>query len=154
MVTISTDLAYILLFLIVGFALSRLYKFVIFPKIIEKTTKEFDKNPKWIINELHSKYYGFHDIDIITAENSIGALPRFRVAKKDKTRLEVLIPNDISTRDIEQMGQIALVGKIKIKYGLFFPDKPIHWLSILCFMLDGGEINVKEIEKDKKPIDD
>lgn len=147
MITISTDLAYILLFLIVGFAFSRLYKFVIFPKIIEKTTKEFDKNPKWITDELHSKYYGFSDIDFITAENAIGALPRFRVSKEDETRLELLIPNDISTRDIEKIGQVALVGKIKIKYGLFFPDKPIHWLSILCFMLDGGEVAVKDIEK-------
>ena len=107
MITISTDLAYILLFLIVGFAFSRLYKFVIFPKIIEKTTKEFDKNPKWITDELHSKYYGFSDIDFITAENAIGALPRFRVSKEDETRLELLIPNDISTRDIEKIGQVA-----------------------------------------------
>ena len=147
MITISTDLAYIILFIIVGYALSRLYRYVIFPKIIEKTTKEIDKNPKWIINELRSKYYGFADIDFITAENRIGALPRFRVAKDDKTRLEMLISNDTSTRDIEAVGQIALVAKIKIKYGLFFPDKPLTWLSILCFMLDGGEISVKDIEK-------
>jgi hypothetical protein len=147
MITISTDLAYIILFSISIYAFSRLYKYIIFPKILEKTTKEFDKNPKWITNELHAKYYGFNDIDFITAENAIGALPRFRVPKNDKTRLEILIPNDTSIRDIEQMGQVALVGKIKIKYGLFFPDKPIHWLSVLCFMLDGGEINVKEIEK-------
>lgn len=147
MITISTDLACILLFIIVGYALSRLYRFVIFPKIIEKTTKEFDKNPKWITNELHAKYYGFADIDFITAENTIGALPRFRVSKTDKSRLEILIPNDTLTRDVEQMGQVALVGKIKIKYGLFFPDKPIHWLSILLFMLEGGEISVKDMEK-------
>lgn len=146
MITISTDLAYILLMLIVGYALGRLYKLVIFPKMIEKTTKEIDKNPKWITNELHSKYYGFSDIDFITAENTIGALPRFRVAK-DSTRLEFLIPEDTSIRDIERMGQVALVGKIKIKYGLFFPDKPLHWLSILCFMLDGGEISIKDVEK-------
>ena len=147
MIAISTDLACILLFIIVGYALSRLYRFVIFPKIIEKTTKEFDKNPKWITNELHAKYYGFADIDFITAENTIGALPRFRVSKTDKSRLEILIPNDTLTRDVEQMGQVALVGKIKIKYGLFFPDKPIHWLSILLFMLEGGEISVKDMEK-------
>ena len=150
MITISTDLAYILLFILIGYALIRLYKLVIFPKIINKTTKEFDKNPKWITDELKSKYYGFHDIDFITAENTIGALPRFRVAKDDDTRLEMLISVDTTTREVEQIGQVALVGKIKIKYGLFFPDKPIYWLSILCFMLDGGEVEVK----DKKPIDD
>lgn len=147
MITINEDLAYIILLVISFCIVHRLYKYVIFPKIIEKTTKEFDKNPKWITSELRSKYYGFNDIDFITAENPIGALPRFRVAKNDKTRLEILISNDTSTRDIEQIGQIALVGKIKIKYGLFFPDKPIHWLSILLFMLEGGEVNIKDIEK-------
>ena len=147
MITISTDLAYIILFIIAGYALSRLYRYIIFPKIIEKTTTEIDKNPKWVTRELHSKYYGFADIDIITAENSLSALPRFRVSKEDKTRLELLIPDDTPVRDIEKIGQIALVGKIKIKYGLFVPDKPLPWLSILCFMLEGGEINIKDIEK-------
>ena len=146
MITISTDLAYIILFLISMYAFSRLYRYVIFPKILEKTTKEIDRNPQWITKELHSKYYGFADIDFITAENSLGALPRFR-ASKDKNKLEFLISEDTSIRDLEKIGQIALVGKIKIKYGLFFPDKPLHWLSILCFMLDGGEVSVKDIEK-------
>jgi hypothetical protein len=27
-----------------------------------------------------------------------------------------------------------------VKYGVLFQDKPIHWLSILCYMLDGGDI--------------
>lgn len=146
MITISTDLAYIILFIIAGYALSRLYRYVIFPKIIDKTTKELDKNPKWITNELHSKYYGFSDIDFITARNTLGALPRFR-ASKDSKRLEFLIDEDTPTRDLEKIGQVALVGKIKIKYGLFFPDKPLHWLSILLFMLDGGEVAVKDVEK-------
>lgn len=147
MITISTDLACIILTVLTMYILSRFYRFVLFPKIVEKTTKEFERNPKWITNELHSKYYGFHDIDFITAENTIGALPRFRVAKDDDTRLEMLISADTTTREVEQIGQVALVGKIKIKYGLFFPDKPIHWLSILCFMLDGGEVTVKDINK-------
>lgn len=147
MITISTDLACIILTILTMYILSRFYRFILFPKIVEKTTKELEKNPKWITKELHSKYYGFSDIDIITAESSIGALPRFRIAKDDKTRLEFLISNDITTREIETMGQVALVGKIKVKYGLFFPDKPLHWLSILCFMLDGGEVSVKDIEK-------
>ena len=147
MITISKDLAYILLSIISIYALNRLFIYVIFPKIIEKTTKEFDKNPKWITNELHSKYYGFSDIDFITAENSIGHLPRVRVAKHDNTRLEMLVPNDLSIRDVEHIGHMALVSKLKLKYGLFFPDKPIHWLSILLFMLEGGEVAIKDIEK-------
>lgn len=147
MITISTDLACILLAILIGYILSRFYKFILFPKIVEKTTKEIEKNPKWITKELHAQYYGFSDIDIITAESSIGALPRFRVSKEDNTRLEFLISNDITTREIEKMGQVALVGKIKVKYGLFFPDKPLNWLSILCFMLDGGEISVKDVKK-------
>ena len=115
MITISKDLACVLLVILIGYALNRLYRLVIFPKIIDKTTKEFDKNPKWITDELRSKYYGFHDIDFITAENAIGALPRFRVAKDDKTRLEMLVSNDTLTREVEQIGQVALVGKLKIK---------------------------------------
>jgi len=147
MITISSDLACVLLVIIGLYALHKLYRYILFPKMIEKTTKEFDKNPKWITSELHSKYYGFADIDFITAENAIGALPRFRVSKEDKNRLEFLIPNDTLTRDIEKMGQIALACKIKMKFGLFFPDKPLQWLSILLFMLEGGEVNVKDIEK-------
>lgn len=147
MITISTDLAYTLLFLIGMYAFYWIFSRVMLPKLIEKNTKEIDRNPKWITNELHSKYYGFDDIDFITAENTFGALPRFRVPKGDNTRLEMLVPNDISTRDVEHIGRMALVGKIKIKYGLFFPDKPLHWLSILLFMLEGGEVTVKDIEK-------
>lgn len=154
MITINSDLAYILLFLIGFYVFSRLFRLTIFPKIIEKTTKEYDKNPKWITSQLHEKHYGFNDIDFILAENTLGALPRFRVNKNDATRLEMLVPKDISTNDIEQIGQLALVGKIKIKYGLFFPDKPLNWLSVLCFMLEGGKVDIKEVEKDKKPIDD
>ena len=91
MITISTDLACILLTVLTIYILNRFYKFILFPKIVEKTTKELEKNPKWITKELHSKYYGFSDVDIILAESSIDALHRFRVAKNDKSRLEFLI---------------------------------------------------------------
>lgn len=147
MITISTDLAYIILFCIVGFALSQLYKSVIFPVVLEKSTKEIEMNPKWITDKVRKEYYGFADIDFITAENSLGALPRFRVPKTDKTRLQVLIPADVPLKDVDEIARIALIGKIKIKYGLFFPDKPLHWLSVLCFMLDGGSIEMKDVEK-------
>lgn len=139
------------LMLIVAYHIFNRY---IFPKIIEKTTTEIEVNPKWITAELRQKYYGFSDIDFILAENLLGALPRFRTSK-DKTRLEILIPNDTMTRDVEDLGRVALIVKLHAKYGLFFPDKPMHWLSILCYMLDGGDINMidQPVEKDKKPID-
>lgn len=150
----NIDLYCVIFVGLILYVFSRAYKCLIRPKILDMTTKEFDKNPKWITNELHSNHYGFDDIDFIPAENFLGTLPRFRVSKSDKTRLEILFPNDTSTKDVEQIGRIALVGKIKIKYGLFFPDKPLHWLSILLFMLEGGDVTIKDISKDKKPIDD
>lgn len=146
MITISTDLVCVILTITILWVLHKLCKIVIIPKMINKATKEIEKNPKWITNELRSRYYGFIDIDFVLAENSLGNLPRFRVPK-DNTRLELLVPSDISTKDVNQIGQIALAGKLKIKYGLFFPDKPIHWLSILLYMLDGGDIGVTDIEK-------
>ena len=151
---LSNEASGIILAILILIVFYHIFNRYIFPKIIEKTTKETEVNPKWITTELRQKYYGFDDIDFILAENPLGALPRFR-ASKDKTRLEVLIPNDILTKDIEDFGRVALIGKIQAKYGLFFPDKPIHWLSILCYMLDGGDVNMidKPVEKDKKPID-
>lgn len=151
---LNNEASGIILAILILIVCCHIFNRYIFPKIIEKTTKETEVNPKWITTELRQKYYGFDDIDFILAENPLGALPRFR-ASKDKTRLEVLIPNDILTKDIEDFGRVALIGKIQAKYGLFFPDKPIHWLSILCYMLEGGDVNMidKPVEKDKKPID-
>lgn len=145
---LSNEASGIILAILILIVCYHIFNRYIFPKIIEKTTKETEVNPKWITTELRQKYYGFDDIDFILAENPLGALPRFR-ASKDKTRLEVLIPNDILTKDIEDFGRVALIGKIQAKYGLFFPDKPIHWLSILCYMLDGGDVNMidKPVEK-------
>ena len=144
-----------LLFVIfIVYIATRVFKWFVLPVILDMDTKETERNPKWITAELRQKYYGFNDIDFILAENPLGALPRFR-ASKDKTRLEMLISTDTTTRDVEDLGRVALIGKIHAKYGLFFPDKPIHWLSILCYMLDGGDINMidQPVEKDKKPID-
>ena len=55
MITISTDLAYTLLFLIGMYAFYWIFSRVMLPKIIEKNTKEIDRNPKWITNELHTQ---------------------------------------------------------------------------------------------------
>lgn len=147
MSTMSRSLCLAISVTLLMYTILYIIKFIIVPKIIDKTTKEINRNPKWITNELHSKYYGFSDIDFIIAHSRFGGLPRFRVSRQDFTRLELFISEDTSTRDIQEIGRIALVGKIKIKHGVFFPDKPLHWLSILCFMLDGGDVTIKEIEK-------
>ncbi|MDE6946265.1 MAG: hypothetical protein K2P14_03660 [Anaeroplasmataceae bacterium] len=143
------DMLAILLIIFIFYGFYQLFNLFIFPKIIEKDTKEFEKNPKWIVSKL-DEYYGFDDIDFILADSSFGALPRFRISSKNN-RFELLIPNNILANNVDDIIQLALIGKIKIKYGLFFPNKPIYWLSILCYMLDGG--NIEEIKKDKKPID-
>lgn len=119
---------------------------VIFPIICDKSIKEIEKNPKWIIEKID--YYGFHDIDIILAKSKLSTLPRFRISKNN--RLEVLLPDNTSVESIEEIFKYALTGKIAIRYGLFCPDKPIYWLSTLCYMLE--EENMRP--EDKKPIDD
>lgn len=140
-------------FIVITFV--KLWKLVIFPKIIEKTTTEVEKNPRWITPKLRTTYYGFSNVDIITANSSIGALPRFRLApkknEKEETRLELLIPEDTSVNDIDKVAALALRGKINIFYGLMTPDKPAYWLSILLYMLDGGDIKQEAISwEDKK----
>ena len=119
---------------------------VIFPKLVYAGMKEIERNPKWIMSKL--QYYGFEDIDIILCTSVFGMLPQFRTNKKT-ARLELWIDYDTSTSDTEKIGQLALAGKIKVLYGLWFPEKPVYWLSILCFMLDGGEIRLEN----KKPLD-
>lgn len=127
---------------------------IIFPWIVNTRTKDLEKNPKWIMPKLKETYYGFKDMDIITVNSPLGMLPRFRLDKKEKDRLQLLIPEDISTHDIDGIAQLALAGKIRIKYGLWYPDKSAHWLAILNFMLDGGDIRIEatkweENNKDK-----
>ena len=46
-----------------------LYIKIIRPFLIKKTTKELEKNPKWLMSELRSQYYGLDDIDVILTEN-------------------------------------------------------------------------------------
>lgn len=147
------DLIILLFILFLIIFLTKLWKSIIFPKIVEKTTKEVEKNPKWITPKLRTTYYGFSNIDIITANSSIGVLPRFRAhSEKSKgDRLELLIPEDTSVNDIDKIAALALRGKIYIFYGLMAPDKPAYWLSILLYMLDGGDIKQETISwEDKK----
>lgn len=137
----NSEIASAILAIIIGYVIATIFRKAILPLIYKKKTKEIEKNPKWITSRINDKYYGFSDIDFILAENPLGGLPRFRLAK-DHKRLELLIPNDTQIRDLDAIAKVALAGKIKIKYGVFYPDKPIHWLSILCFMLDGGDVSM------------
>lgn len=149
----NKELATTMLVIIMVYVAWRIFDRVIFPKMVIHGMKETDRNPKWVTSQL--QYYGFNDIDIILCESKWGMLPRFRAGKNN--RLELWIDKDTLTQDIKELGRLALVAKIKAKYGIWFPEKPIYWLSILCYMLDGGDINVSSVsweeEKDKKPID-
>lgn len=114
---------------------------IIYPKIIRFGMKELHRNPKWIMSKL--QYYGFDDIDIILCKSKWGNLPRFEIGKNNK--LELWLDDDSTlTKDAEDVGRLALCVSIKFKYGLWFPDKPIYWLSILLYMLDGGNIKMED----------
>lgn len=152
------DVFVLIILILIGFILLKLWKYIIFPFIIRKTTYEIEKNPKWITPKLRETYYGFSDIDIITARSAVGTLPHFRLNKDKKSmeRLELLIPEDTSVNDIDKIATLALQGKLYVYYNMFYPNKSAHWLSILLYMLDGGDIKqeyVKYEDKDKKPID-
>ena len=132
------DVKILILILLVLYIAYIIYKYLLRPWILEKTTKDIEVNPKWMTPKLREKYYGFSDIDIILAETTFGGLPRIRLSKDN--RIQLLLPEDVSPRDIDEIAQIVLAAKVRIKYGLWFPDKPAFWLSILCYMLDGGDI--------------
>ena len=148
----------ILAFLIASFLIYITMRFIhrtAIPGLAAILTKELDKNPKWITSRLKDRYYGFDDIDFITAECSMGALPRFRVSKSDSCRLEFLVPNDASVDDVELLGKIALAGKLQLKYGMKpLLNKPLGYLSLVCFVLDNDDVTNKIKFKDKKPLDD
>ena len=138
--------------IIIGYILMKIWKYIIFPFIVKKTTHEVEKNPKWITPKLRQNYYGFSNIDIITARSTIGTLPRFRLnsKEKDKERLELLISEDTPVNDIDKVATLALQGKLHVYYNLYFPDKPAYWLSVLLYMLDGGNINPESIVWENK----
>ena len=138
--------------IIIGYILIKIWKYIIFPFVVKKTTHEIEKNPKWITPKLRQNYYGFSNIDIITARSTIGALPRFRLNSKetDKERLELLISEDTPVNDIDKVATLALQGKLHVYYNLHFPDKPAYWLSVLLYMLDGGDIKPESIVLENK----
>ncbi len=146
-----SDILGLLIITIMGFIGFIIGKYVseriILPILIEKATKEIEKNPKWIVSRLNEKYYGFSDIDIITVESPTDTLPRFRLnnkKKKDEEKLELLISDDTSIDEIDEIAKLALHGKIYIYYNITAPDKPAYWLSILLYLLDGGDIEIME----------
>ena len=153
-ISISTNVAIIILSFIISCVGWWLFSNIIIPKIIKYGMKEKDRNPKWITSQL--QYYGFNNVDIVLCESKWGNLPYFRFGKNKK--LELWVDYDTSVRDIEEIGRLALASKIKAKYNLSFFNKPIYWLSILCYLLDGGDIQMSNISweeshKNKKPLD-
>lgn len=155
------DVLTLALTVVIGIIFYKLWKIIIFPKILNATTEIVEENPKWITPKLRQMYYGFSDVDILTVRSSVGVLPRFRVVKKDnKQRLELLIPEDTSTNDIDEIAKIVLRSKLYVQYGITPSDKPTYWLSILLYMLDGGSVRISDVDSknkltsDKKPVDD
>lgn len=141
---INSELACILLSCLIAYILIRIFNDFVVSFVVKRKTKVLEKNPKWITSRIQEKYYGFNDIDFILAECPLGGLPKFNISK-DKERIELWISNDTPIRDLESLAKIALLGKIKIRYGVYFPEKPIYWLSILCYMLDGGDIRQESV---------
>lgn len=121
---------------------------VIFPWLIEKRTIELEKNPKWLMTKLQDRYYGFRDLDIILVD-SIEELPKFRYIKKEN-QLQLLLSDDISVSDIDTIAKIALLGRIKLEYGLWYPEKSAHWLSICYYILNGGDIKIDATKWEKR----
>lgn len=140
------DILVIIFITSIVYALLQTSKYIILPKLVTKSMKEIEVNPKWIMSK--ANYYGFQDIDIILTESRLGGLPCSRVTKEN--RFQLLIPNDTLTKDADEVVRLALLGKIYIKHNLFFPDKPTHWLSILCYMLDGGDIKEEAASWERK----
>ena len=160
---LSNEVGITILIILSLFIFAKIFCKIIFPAIVEANTVYIEMNPDWVKHRIKEKYYGFYDMDIILVNDPFNQVPRFKKSK-DKKRLQLLLPNDISVDDSDSIAQMALASKLKIYHNLWFPDKPAYWLSILCYMLDGGDIQEKAVsweeankineEKDNKPIDD
>lgn len=152
----------ILLFMWLGFMSVKAYFDFIRPILIKKNMKEVEKNPKWLTPVIRSQYYGLDDVDVILVENKYGVKPQFRakvvnVNKEKRTkevRLELLLPTTITTNEIDEIAKIALIGKLCIKIrpelAILYANKPAYWLSILNYMLDGGNINQSAVSWKEK----
>ena len=129
--------------IIILYAIYQIFNRTIFPKIIESRTKIIEINPKWLMTSLKNQYYGFHDIDIIIVKSELGTLPRFKLSKTYEPHLQFLISEDVTTNDVDDIARLALAGKLQLKYGMWYPEKSAQWLSILNYILDGGDIRVE-----------
>lgn len=146
---LTEKLLHIALVLCSIYSIYTIVRSFVYPRLLDKLTKEVERNPSWLVDKLRSEYYGFNDIDIIISNCPICSVPRFRVSKSGK--LELYVPEDYSVWTRDKIAQIALIGKIHIRHGISVgADKPVYWLSILCYMLDGGDINVSEITWEEK----
>ena len=135
----------ILLILVSFTAGCLLFKQFVFPKLVEKWTVVTEKNPKWITSKIMNTYYGFSDVDfLLVSKNPFGSLPSFRISK-DKSRLEFLIPEDTPIDAVEELAHTVLVSKLKVKYNIWLPEKPTFQLSIILYLLDGGDIKVENV---------
>ena len=145
----------ILLCICLGMFYIDLYINIIRPFLIKKTTKELEKNPKWLMSKLISQYYGLNDIDIILVENQkFNIMPRLEFNKREH-RFKFLIPNDMATtEDVDIIAKLLLISKLSVKIGpqigILYSNKPTYWLSILNYMLDGGNINPSNINWEQK----
>lgn len=121
------------------------FKHWIKPSLETRSMKEVDRNPKWVTKQITS-YYGFEDIDFVLFDSNMVDSPRLKT-NKTRDRLELWLPCDTLTKDIPELSRLALACKIHTRHGVWCPDKPIYWLSVLCFMLDGGEIKMEDRPK-------
>lgn len=109
-----------------------------------------EKNPKWLLPELRSQYYGFHDIVIYVVKNTYISSINLHYHTALKC-LEVFIPEyEAVPRDIDDIAKFILAGKIFLQHKIRITDKPVYWLSILCYMLDGGEVRQSQVQWEKK----
>ena len=143
MTFILYDLCIAISTIIILYAAYQIVNRIIFPKIIESTTEVIETNPKWLMSVLKKQYYGFHDMDIIIVKNGLGQLPRFKLPKINGLHIQLLISEDTTTHDTEEIARIALAGKLQFKYNIWYPEKSAQWLSILNYILDGGDIRIE-----------
>ena len=120
--------------------------------VVKKFITEVERNPKWLTEELFQSNYGFHDIDIVLCDSKLlkEALPLLHYNNKTY-KYELLVRSDVSPRNADLVGKTALAAKIitgfrvNISYEALM-DKPLHWLSILCYLLEGGDIKMSSVK--------
>ena len=118
--------------------------------------KEVSRNPEWIMKNVRDEYYGFQDIDIVTADSRFNNLPCFRVYDNgEQIQYELLIPSNAPADSAELTLKIALIAKMQMKHGLNpnsyqYLDKSLLWLSILCYLLDGKDIKETAVSWDER----